>query len=294
MRILVSGSTGLVGRRFLERARARGDEVMPIVRSANREGVHWDQANGTIGDVSGFDAVLHLAGESVASGRWNAARKERIRASRVDGTTMLAKALASADSKPSVLVSASAIGFYGDRGDEALTEASEAGGGFFPETCTAWENAADAARDSGVRVVHPRIGIVLSRDGGALQRMLLPFKLCVGGVLGNGRQWMSWIALDDLVAVLERAITDAQMEGAYNTVAPEPVTNREFTKALGAALGRPTVLPAPAFALRLLLGREMADNLLLGSTRVVPERLQELGHEFAHSDIESALRAVLS
>jgi hypothetical protein len=237
--------------------------------------------------------VVHLAGENIASGRWNAVRKARIRESRVRGTQLLCEALSHAAKPPGVLVSASAIGIYGDRGDELLTEASPPGRGFLPEVCAAWEAATEPARARGIRVVNLRIGVVLSRNGGALASMLTPFKLGLGGVIGSGRQYMSVISLDDLVAAILQVIKDPGYKGPVNAVCPDPVTNRQFTKALGGALGRPTLFPMPAFAARALFG-EMADALLLASGRVLPERLLAGGFQFQQADVDAALAKALS
>jgi hypothetical protein len=236
--------------------------------------------------------VVHLAGENIAAGRWTPARKEAIRRSRVDGTRLLAGALARLDRKPRVLVSASAVGFYGDRGDEPLTEASAPGSGFLAEVCLAWEAATAPARDAGVRVVTPRLGMVLARDGGALAKMLPPFRLGLGGVIGSGRQWVSWIALPDLVAALRHLLARDDLAGPINAVAPEPITNREFTKTLGRVLRRPTLFPLPASLVRLLLG-EMGEAALLGSTRALPAGLQASGFRFSTPELEGALKAVL-
>ena len=291
-RILLSGSSGLVGSRFRELANGEAT-IVPLVRSGqDGDGIAWDIPTQSIGDVSGFDAVVHLAGENIAGGRWNAQRKERIRSSRVDGTTLLCEALARAERKPRVLVQASAVGIYGDRDDEVLTEQSAAGSGFLAEVATAWEEASRPALDAGIRVVWLRLGVVLSKDGGALAAMRTPFRFGAGGVIGSGSQWWSWIHVDDVVRAIRFAIDREDLEGAANLVAPEPVTNREFTKALGRVVSRPTVLPLPAFAARLVLG-EMADHLLLASTRVVPERLVQAGFEFEHEELEPALEAAM-
>lgn len=281
MRILVSGSTGLLGSLLVERARARGDEVVPLVRRDGEAGVRWDPANGRIeGDVSGFDAVVHLAGENIAGRRWNEAFKARVKDSRVDGTRLLAQALADCAQPPKVLVCASATGIYGNRGDEVLDESSEPGEGFLAEVGRAWEAAADPARAAGIRVVHVRVGIVLSREGGALAKMLTPFKLGLGGRIGPGTQYWSWITRADVVRAFLFAVDREDLRGPVNAVAPGPVTNAEFTKVLGRALGRPTVLPLPAFAARLMMGREMADELLLASVRARPAVLEAAGFEF--------------
>ena len=236
--------------------------------------------------------MIHLAGEGIAEGRWTEERKQRIRESRVRGTRLLAEAVAAARGGPHVLVSASAIGLYGERGEETLTESSAPGRGFLPEVAAAWEAATRPAEEAGVRVVRVRIGLLLSPRGGLLQRMLLPFRLCVGGRLGSGRQWMSWIAMDDLLEVFRRTLTDPDLRGAVNAVAPEPARNREFTRTLARVLRRPAIIPVPAFALRLLYG-QMADELILASARVVPGALFAVGHQFRFPSLEPALRHLL-
>lgn len=292
--VLVSGGTGLVGGALLARLAQRGDETATLTRSRRApDDVGWDPARGTIDDLDrGFDAVVHLAGESIAAGRWTRAKMERIRKSRVDGTRVLAERLAELGAPPATFVCASAIGFYGDRGDEVLTESAPAGQGFLADVCREWEAACAPLEAVGTRVVLVRIGVVLATGGGALPRMLTPFRLGLGGKLGSGRQYVSWITLDDLASVLERALDDERLVGAVNGTAPNPVTNAELTRALGRVLRRPTFAPLPAPIARLVLGR-MADDLLLASTRVVPERLNQTGFEFAHPEIEGALRAVL-
>ncbi|HEX9792387.1 MAG TPA: TIGR01777 family oxidoreductase [Planctomycetota bacterium] len=296
MKILITGASGLVGTRLCERLVAEGHAIHTLVRREPRTGTEsrWDPATGSIdaAALEGLDGVVHLAGESIAEGRWNAAKKQRIRTSRVQGTQLLAGTLAGLAQKPTVLVSASAIGFYGDRGEELLTESAPAGGGFLAGVCAEWEAATEAAVQAGIRTVTLRIGVVLDRQGGALAKMLTPFKFGAGGVLGSGRQYMSWIALDDLVAVLQFALLDAPLQGPVNAVAPEPVTNREFTKTLGGVLSRPTILPVPAFAARLAFG-EMAQELLLASMRVQPDKLLAAGFAFAHPQLDGALRAIL-
>lgn len=298
MNILVSGSTGMVANGLIPQLTIGGHEVVRLVRSKARspgkEMVHWDPDSGSCDPAlfDNIDAVVHLAGEGIASGRWTAAKKQRIRDSRVVGTRLLCEAAARAVRKPKVLVCASAIGFYGDRGETVCTEETTPGSGFLPEVCAAWEQATEPARQAGIRVVNVRIGVVLSPTGGALAQMLLPFRLGVGGVLGSGRQYMSWIALDDLVAILVRALDDERLTGPVNGVSPQPVTNTEFTRTLGRVLWRPTLFPVPAFAARLLLG-EMADALLLASTRVVPQKLNTLGFPFAYPTLEPALRHLL-
>jgi hypothetical protein len=239
--------------------------------------------------LSGADAIVHLAGENIASGRWTAARKERIRDSRVNGTRLIAESIARMDRPPQVLISASAIGYYGDCGRELLREESPAGAGFLAEVCRQWEAATDAATRKGVRVVHLRTGIVLSAKGGAMGKMLLPFKLGLGGKIGSGDQYWSWISLDDVSGAIVHCIQAAGLHGPVNIVSPSPVTNFEFTKTLGRVLGRPTVFPIPAFAARLALG-EMADPLLLASARVEPAKLLASRFVFRHRELEPTLR----
>jgi uncharacterized protein (TIGR01777 family) len=294
MRIAVTGASGLVGRPLCAALAAQGHEVVRLVRggSAPSPGaVPWDPERGTIGDLGGVDAVVHLAGESIAS-RWTKERKRRIVESRVQGTRLVAGALAALPRKPAALVCASAVGWYGARGDEALDESSPPGTGFLAETCRAWEESADPARDAGIRVVNLRFGIILSARGGALAKMLLPFKLGAGGRVGDGRQWMSWIAHDDALGAIRHAMATADLAGPVNAVAPAPVTNAEFTRVLGRVLGRPTVMTMPAFAARLAFG-EMADHLLLAGQRVLPRRLAGSGYAFRHPELEGALRHVL-
>ena len=296
MRICVSGASGMVGSALVSHLKKESHEVVPLVRPGSRTaGIAWDPVKGTIEKekLNGFDAVVHLAGENIAKGRWNAAKKVRIRESRVASTRLLSETLAQLSRKPAVLVSASAIGIYGDRGDELLTERSAAGKSFLAEVCQAWEQATKAASDAGIRVVHLRTGIVLSKTDGALAAMLTPFKLGGGGIVGSGNQYWSWISLEDEVRAIEHAIQTQSLHGPVNLVSPEAPTNRVFTKALGKALHRPTIFPMPAFAARLALG-EMASELLLPSTRVVPQRLLETGFQFSYPDLEEALKHLLS
>src|SRR5215218_3891349 len=291
MKVIVTGSTGLVGRALVRSLFADGHEVTRLVRGDSQgfrapgtAAVHWDPERGEIDAraLEGHDAAVHLAGEPIAEGRWDDEKKRRIRESRVKGTSLLAGAL----------VSASATGFYGDRGAEILREESASGGVFLSEVCREWEKATLQASQAGIRVVHLRIGVVLAGEGGALQKMLTPFKLGLGGKVGSGGQYMSWITLEDLIRVIRRAIEDESWRGPFNAVAPQQVTNAEFTKALGRALGRPTFLAMPAFAARLAFG-ETADALLLASTRVEPARLKEIGYQFKHPELEGALRSAL-
>lgn len=295
MKVLVTGSTGLIGSAFVKALHAQGHQVVRLVRAplaSSEPVVKWDPVVGTIdtAGLEGLDAVVHLAGETIAR-RWTAARKRNIRASRVAGTQLLAQTLARLAHPPKTLISASAIGYYGDRGDMVLREDSGPGRGFLSEVCIEWEQAAQPAAQAGIRVAHPRIGVVLTTAGGALKQMLLPFRLGLGGVLGSGRQYWSWIAFDDVIEGLLHALHNENLSGPFNLVAPQPVTNREFTKVLGRVLSRPTVIPAPKFALRLLLG-EMAEGLLFASARVEPAKLLASGYPFRYSDLEEALRAL--
>ena len=294
MIVAVSGSSGLVGSALVPALRASGHTVRRLVRlrSAGADGddIPWDPARGQIdlARLDGCDGVVHLAGENIAARRWSDAQKRRLRDSRVAATTLLASALKGLRRPPRVLVQASAIGGYGDRGDEVLTETSPFGHGFLPDLCRDWESASAPARDAGIRVVPLRFGIILSARGGALKKMLLPFRLGIGGVVGSGRQYWPWLALDDAVGIVERALSDVSLQGPVNAVAPEPATNREFTETLARVLRRPAILPLPAFALRLALG-EMS-SLLLESARVVPERLQGAGCRWRLPGLEEALR----
>jgi hypothetical protein len=300
MRIAVSGSTGLVGSEVVTVLSGAGHEVARLVRRApaheEKSVLRWEPEKGEIDAVGleGLDVVVHLAGENIASGRWTAARKAAIRDSRVKGTRLLCDTLAGLARPPKTLVCASAIGIYGDRGEDVLTEESPAAEGFLPGVCREWEAASGAAARKGIRVVALRIGMVLSPKGGALPRMLPLFRGGLGGVIGSGRQYVSWVALDDLPLILLHALQCGALSGPVNAVAPRPVTNREFTEALGKVLSRPTPLPVPAFALRLAVGREMADALLLASARVVPRRLEETGYSFRYPELEGALRHLLA
>ncbi len=295
MKIGVTGSTGLVGSALLPFLADKGHEVHPIVRGRPSENqITWNPAAGELNgeDLAGLDGVVHLAGENIAAGRWNAARKEKIRDSRVAGTKLLCSRLAAMETKPTVLVCASAIGYYGSRGDEILDETAEAGTGFLAEVCQQWESACQEARDAGIRVVNLRIGVVLSPDGGALAKMLTPFKLGAGGRIGDGKQYWSWVALDDVVGAIEFALNTTSVAGPVNAVSPHAVDNAEFTRVLGKVLHRPTIFPMPAFAARLALG-EMAEALLLSSTRVKPAVLEQSRYEFQYPDLEGALRHLL-
>jgi uncharacterized protein (TIGR01777 family) len=301
MKIIVTGSTGLIGTALVRSFLARGDQVTRVVRRTSQikgaDGaalVQWDPAAGKIDarGLEGHDAAVHLAGENIAEGRWTESKKARIRDSRVQGTRLFAEALAGLSARPRTLISASATGYYGDRGDEILREDSAPGNDFLADVCRQWEAAADAARQSGIRVVHPRFGIVLSAEGGALAKMLMPFRLGVGGRIGDGKQYMSWIALDDVIEAIHHMLATETLTGPVNTVAPNPVTNAEFTRTLGRVLERPTLFHVPVFGLRLAFG-EMADAALLSSARVEPARLLATNFKFAYPTLESALRHVL-
>ena len=267
------------------------------MRSANptaHDGVTWDppRRGPDPGALTGIDAVVHLAGESIAQGRWNAEKKQRILDSRIKGTLLLSEALVKMDTSPKVFISASAVGFYGNRGADLMREDSPAGQGFLPEVCRQWEAAAQGASRKGVRVVHLRTGVILSPEGGALAKMLLPFKMGLGGKIATGEQYMSWIALDDVLGVILFALQTESLRGPVNTVSPRPVTNQVYTKTLGKVLGRPTIFPMPAFAARLAFG-EMADDLLIGGARVEPTQLQNKAYKFRYTDLEAALRHLL-
>lgn len=291
MRILVTGASGLIGSALCPSLEAAGHTVIRLSRSGP---VRWDAAAHMIDPAAleGVEAVVHLAGESVA-GRWTSAKKERIVTSRREGTTFLAETLAALPQKPHVLASASATGWYGDRGDELLTEQSAAGGGFLAEVARDWEASTQAASGAGIRVVHLRTGIVLSRHGGALPAMLPAFRAGLAGPIGNGRQWWSWISLPDVVAAYERVIADGSLSGPVNAVAPGAVTNGDFTKTLARVLKRPALLPLPAPAVKLLLG-EMGREMLLASARVEPRALAGAGFSFRFDRLEDALRAELA
>jgi uncharacterized protein (TIGR01777 family) len=293
MRVLISGASGLLGSAVGRAFAMEGAVVTRLVRSgsAGENHIFWEPGQ-PLTLPSRFDAVVHLAGENLV-GRWTEAKKARIRDSRVLGTRTLAEAVTGMKSKPRVLVAGSAVGFYGDRGDEVLHEESSAGTGFLAEVCREWESASDLVERAGVRVVRIRTGVVLSRHGGALGQMLLPFRLGLGGRLGSGKQWLSWIHVDDFVGAVQHVLGSEAARGPVNLVGPNPVPNAEFTTALGKALSRPTVLSAPAFALRLALG-EMADEALLASQRVRPDRLLASGYEFRFRELGVALANLLN
>jgi uncharacterized protein len=292
-KILVSGSSGLIGAALVPALQSNGYEVVRLVRGASASGrVGWDPARPLAPEsVSGFEVIIHLAGESIV-GRWTEAKKRRIRESRVQGTRALAAALAKAPQPPRLLISASAIGYYGNRGEETLREDSSSGDGFLPEVCREWEAAAEPASKAGIRAVQMRFGVVLSALGGALQKMLLPFRMGVGGKVGNGRQWMSWIAIDDLVGAIQHVIKTDTLRGPVNGVGPGPVRNAEFTKTLASVLSRPAIFPMPGFAARFAFG-QMADELLLASQRVEPAKLMASGYVFQKPELSTALEDIL-
>jgi uncharacterized protein len=298
--VAITGASGLIGSALASSLGADGHAVRPVVRPASdgppADGaIRWDPAAGTIESdaLEGIDAVVHLAGAGIGDKRWSPARKREIRDSRVRGTDLLARTLARLSRPPAVLVSGSAVGYYGDRGDEELTEQSAPGTDFLAGVVRAWEAAAQPAVDAGIRTVYLRNGVVLAADGGMLPRLVTLFRFFVGGRLGSGRQWLSWVSIDDEVGVIRFVLDRPDLSGPLNVTGPSPATNAQFTNALGAALHRPTALPIPAFGPRLVLGREMADEMLFVSQRAVPAALIAAGYDFAHPDVATALHEVL-
>jgi uncharacterized protein (TIGR01777 family) len=294
MKILISGASGLIGQELLRDLSQRGHEVVVLQRNSPSTPPYWNIEDKIVdfGREQKIDAVIHLAGENIAAGRWSRERKEAIRNSRIYGTTLLAEYLAKLEEKPRVLISCSAIGFYGHRPDKILNEQSSQGSGFLAEVCGDWEAATAAAEQAGIRAVKIRLGMVLSRNGGALKKMLLPFKLGLGGIIGRGQQLVSWISIDDVVGAINHVLANDQLRGAVNFVSPHPVTNRTLTKTLGHILSRPTVFPLPAVPVKIVLG-EMAEELLLSSTKVLPEKLQSSGYQFLYPDLEDVLSTYL-
>lgn len=296
MKVLVTGATGLVGSELVPFLTNQGHDVYRLTRGKAREAhdVVWDPAHNQLpkGRIEGTEVVVHLAGENIAGKRWSPAIKAELRKSRVEGTRLLCETLGQLQTAPKTLICASAIGYYGSRGTSLLNETSAKGEGFLPDLCEEWEAACEPARQKGIRVVNLRIGIVLSPKGGALAKMLFPFKMGGGGIVGTGTQYWSWIAIDDLIGSINYCISHPKLSGVVNATAPSPVTNAEFTKTLGSVLGRPTIIPMPAMVARLALG-EMADALLLASARVMPNRLSESGYQFQYTNLESALKHLL-
>jgi uncharacterized protein len=290
VRVLITGSSGLIGSALKPALVEAGHHYESL-----RRGPSWDPESSRLDPqaVEGFDAVVHLAGEGIGDHRWNERHKQRVKDSRVNGTGALARALAARAEKPAVLVSASAVGYYGNRGDEVLTEESGPGDDFLAEVCAGWEAATRPAEDAGIRVVHLRTGIVLSPRGGALGQALPFFRLGLGGRLGSGEQYWSWISLDDEVGAVLHALSDERLTGAVNATAPDPVTNAVFTKALGKALHRPTVFPVPRAALAVRFGKEMAEVMVLASQRALPAKLEATGYRFRHPSLDGALEAIL-
>lgn len=294
MKILITGASGLIGKALQKSFEEKGYEMLLATRSEPKDVRHiqWNADTGFADEdlerLEGLDAVIHLAGENIAGLRWTEEKKKAIRDSRVFGTRTMIEAFARLEKKPKVFISGSALGFYGDRGDDEMTEANSAGTTFLAEVCKEWESESRRAEDLGIRTVLLRTGIVLSKDGGALATMLTPFKLGVGGVVGSGKQWMSWVSLDDVVGIINYALENEEVRGAVNVVSPNPVTNEEFTKTLGSVLYRPTFLPLPEFAVNLVFG-EMGDALLIDSTKVIPKRMKDAGYEFKFTDLKTAL-----
>lgn len=296
-KIAVTGASGLVGQALVEALRENGFEALRLVRrkTTGKDEAQWDPQAGTI-DIEALDGVtgaVHLAGDNIADGRWTESKKAKIRSSRVQSTKLIAEALASLSPMPRVMVSASATGYYGTRGSETLDESSASGSGFLASVCRDWEAATSAAQEAGLRVVLARIGIVLAAGGGALEKMKIPFLLGVGGRIGDGTQYMSWISLADLVSAIVFALERDDLEGPVNCVAPTPVTNADFSATLGRVLRRPASIPVPKFALRLGVGSEMANEMLIGGARVIPAKLHAHGFEWQHPTLEPALRSVL-
>jgi uncharacterized protein (TIGR01777 family) len=292
MKIAIAGASGLIGSAFINAVEEDGAEVTRLVRSSPKAGeIEWHPNQDVIqpGTLQGFDTIINLAGENVAEGRWTDEKKKKIHDSRVHGTHLISEAIAKLEPKPRVFLCASATGIYGDRPDETLTEQSDSGGGFLAGVCREWEKATEPASKVGVRVVNLRFGPVLAPHGGMMEKMLTPFKMGLGGKIGSGKQYISWVSIDDVVGAMKLALKDETIRGPLNVVSPNPVTNEEFTKSLGDALSRPTMMAVPAFAARLAFG-EMADEMLLSSQKVLPKRLQDAGFQFKYPNLDEALR----
>lgn len=281
MNILLSGSSGLIGSELKKNLESDGHQVTPLSRDFDNP-INFE----------GIDAVIHLAGENIAQGRWTKAKKSEIKNSRINGTKKLSDQLATSPHKPSIFISSSATGFYGDRSDDILDEESSQGAGFLPEVCVLWEKATKSAEQAGIRTIHIRTGVVLTKKGGALKKMLPPFLLGGGGILGNGKQYMSWISLKDEINAILFILNNNEISGAVNLTAPNPVNNKEFTKILGKTIKKPTILPLPGFAARLLFG-EMAEAILLTGNRVLPNKLLNAGFNFTHPTLDKALESIL-
>jgi len=292
MKIAIAGASGLVGSALIPILQSHGNQITRLVRSSPKPGeIEWHPNQDEVSPQSleGFETIINLAGENIAGGRWTDEQKRKIRDSRINGTHLLSEAVAKMNSKPGAFICASATGIYGDRDDETLDEQSESGGGFLAGVCREWEQATGPASKAGVRVVNLRMGPILAREGGMLSKLLTPFKMGMGGKVGSGKQYISWVALDDAVNAIKLAISDESIHGPINIVSPNPVRNEEFTKTLGHVLNRPTALAMPAFAARLAFG-EMADEMLLASQKVLPKRLTAAGFQFQYPTLESAMR----
>lgn len=299
MKILISGASGLLGTHLIPTLEAKGHEIHTLVRKTPRAAneIRWDSVKGfseaDAAKLEDFGAVIHLAGDNIASENWSAEKKRKIRESRITGTRVIVDAFRKTENPPPIFISASATGFYGNRDDEVLTEESPKGEGFLPDVCDEWEQEARKAADFGARVTVLRTGVVLSKDGGALEKMLTPFKFGVGGTVGSGKQYLSWISLEDTINIYHFALENEQISDAVNTTAPNPVTNAEFTETLGKVLHRPTVLPVPEFAIKLLFG-EMGERLLLEGNKVLPKKLQDFGFEFKFPELEEAFKNAIT
>lgn len=296
MKILIAGASGLVGTALVSKLKAAGAQITPLVRSAAKPGeIEWHPDRGSINApaLEGFDAVVNLAGDGIANGRWTEEKKRRILDSRVNGTRLLSETMANLSRKPTTFINASAIGFYGSRGNELVDEETGPGEGFLANVCRQWESATAPAEQAGIRIVKLRLGVILTPDGGIMGSMLRPFKLGLGGKVGSGDQVISWVAMDDVVAAIEFILQNDTLRGPINVVAPHPVTNEEFTKILGSALSRPTFMAMPAFAARLVFG-EMADEMMLSGTRVAPKVLNAAAFQFQFPELGPAVQHLLA